>query len=378
MPTAVTMPQLGESVVEGTVTHWYKQPGETVEKLEPLLEIATDKIDTEVPSPVSGVLLGVLVDEGATVDAGVTLAYIGESGESMPSGDANLVVEKLPHAPNPEFDNQSKTRPAGRNFISPVVSRIAVEHAVDLAGVPGTGMKGRITKKDLLRYIEEQGANDQDRPVDPGRANIQTTSVELGAAEADEVLQPLTTMRRAIAEHMTKSVRSSPHVTTVHEVDMTAVVQHREANKGSLTDKGINLTYTPYFVTATIAGLKMVPEMNGRFTEQGVVINRRIHIGVAVAIADGLVVPVIRDADERNLAGLARSINNVTAQARASELTADQLQGGTFTLTNHGTGGSLLATPIINQPQVAILGHRDHCQAASRAQSSGIIATQRR
>jgi 2-oxoglutarate dehydrogenase E2 component (dihydrolipoamide succinyltransferase) len=163
-------------------------------------------------------------------------------------------------------------------------------------------------------------------------------------------------MRRAIAEHMTRSVQTSPHVTAVHEVDMTAVVRHREANKDELAAKGISLTYTPYFVMAAIAGLRAVPEMNARFTQQGIVIHRRIHIGVATAVEDGLVVPVIRDADERNLAGLARVVNDLTAQARNGALTADQLLGGTFTLTNHGVGGSILATPIINQPQAAILG----------------------
>ena len=371
MPTAVIMPQLGESVVEGTVNRWLKAEGETVDKLEPLLEIATDKIDTEVPAPIGGVLLTVLVAEGRTVDAGTVLAYIGEAGETGdPSADkdqtqadasAPEVSPKADPAPAPK--KPETAQPADRSFISPVVARLAAEHNVKLGDVRGTGMNGRITKKDVLKHLEDQRAKIEERNADDVSAGADSSIFDLGSsvsssasASPDETLHPLTTMRRAIARHMVLSKRTSPHVTSVFEVDMTAVVRHREACKAELVQKGIRLTFTPYFVAAAAAGLKVVPEMNARFTDEGLWINRRIHIGVAVAVDNGLTVPVLRDADEMKLEGLARAINGLVEQARTNQLSPDQMQGGTFTITNHGTGGSLIGTPIINQPQAGILG----------------------
>ncbi len=364
MPTAVIMPQLGESVVEGTVNRWLKAVGETVDKLEPLLEIATDKIDTEVPAPANGVLLTVLVNEGQTVEAGSVLAYIVGPGELIEDGvdtDSGTVertsrgVLSDPHLASPF----GQSRPTGRSFISPVVARLAAEQAVDLADVDGTGLNGRITKKDVLRFIEEGRTTIEDQGSAAVRADVSSSSFDSSSSPLpsdDEVLQPLTTMRRAIAEHMVQSKRTSPHVTTVFEVDMTVVVRHREAWKGKLSKKGIKLTYTPYFVAAAAVGLRAVPELNSRFTDAGILINRRIHIGVAAAVEQGSVVPVLRDADEMNLQGLARAVNRLTDQARANQLSPDQLTGGTFTITNHGTSGSLIGTPIINQPQAGILG----------------------
>lgn len=351
MATVVRMPQMGESVVEGTILRWLKQPGETVARNEPLLTISTDKIDTELPAPADGVLLEVAAPEGATVRAGAVIATIGAPGESVaappaaptpPSAGQTQVEPAVVTAPAPT------ERPAGRAFISPVVARMSAEHGIDLAQITGTGMGGRITRKDLEAYLATVK-----REVAEGAAEVAPAPVAL---DADDVLQPLTPMRRAIAQHMVLSKRTSPHVTTICEVDMTNVVRHRETNKRTYTRNGATLTYTAYFIAAAVAGLRAVPMANSRFTDAGIVIHQRMHVGVAVALPDGLLVPVIRNADELSLAGIARALNDLVNRARDGLLKPDEIQGGTFTITNHGTGGSLVATPIINQPQSGILG----------------------
>lgn len=353
MPTPVKMPQLGETVFEGTVARWLKQPGETVERQEPLLDITTDKIDTEVPAPAAGILLKVLAAEGTTVQVGSIIAYIGDQGEEndiqVPPQEAG---ETLEIAQSPEeasshpassapTDAAPAPRPEGRAFVSPVVARISAEHNIDLADVQGSGRQGRVTKKDLLAFID---------------ARNRKPSAAHPAAGEDEILQPLSNMRRMIAEHMSRSVRASPHVVTIFEADMTAVVRHRAARKAALAQKGIGLSFTPYFVAAVAAALRDNPTVNSRWTDAGLMLSRRIHVGIAAAVPDGLVVPVIRDADELNLLGLARAVNDLAERARRGELSPDEVRGGTFTVTNHGTSGSLLGTPIINQPQAAILG----------------------
>jgi 2-oxoglutarate dehydrogenase E2 component (dihydrolipoamide succinyltransferase) len=262
----------------------------------------------------------------------------------------------------------SVVRPQGRAFISPVVARIAAEHDIDLDQVSGSGLHGRITKKDIWAFVEEEsGKGDQlsvisdqlsverEQPSTPQSPNRPIPQSPIPDPQSP-IPNPLSTMRSAIAEHMTRSVRNAPHVATIHEVDMTAVVRHREDHKAAFAARGIRLTLTPYFVAAVAEALRAVPEANSRFSEDGLILNRRIHIGVAVALDDGLLVPVIRDADERNLAGLARAVNDLAERARRGQLTPDELAGGTFTITNHGTGGSLLATPIINDGQAGILG----------------------
>ncbi len=362
MSTPVKMPQLGESVVEGTVARWLKAPGDAVAKHEPLLEISTDKIDTEVPAPADGVLLEILVPEGTTVAAGALLATIGAAVEHAATPPVHTPPRPATPSPTPPGERvvkeaapsaaQPVERPGGRAFISPVVARMSAEHGIDLAQVEGTGMGGRITKKDLEAFLAA-GA----RPAEPERAPAAPhRPPAVSAAAEDDVLQPLTTMRRAIAQHMVQSKHTSPHVTTIMEADMTAVVRHREANKRTLTRDGETLTYTPYFVAAIVAGLRAVPEANSRFSDDGILVLGRIHVGIAVAVDGGLFVPVIRHADELSLAGLARAVNDLARRARAGQLQPDEIQGGTFTLTNHGTGGSLIGTPIINQPQSGILG----------------------
>jgi 2-oxoisovalerate dehydrogenase E2 component (dihydrolipoyl transacylase) len=404
MSTIVRMPQLGESVVEGTVARWLKAPGDPVAKNQPLLEISTDKIDTEVPAPTEGLLLEIRVAEGTTVKAGAVLATIGSEAEyaalppdppaNVQPGPPAMKIAVESHAPVATAVTESAgaagsqapvdesgfatrdragERPHGRSFVSPVVARMAAEHQLDLSQIPGTGLGGRITKKDVSAYLQRhdeelagQGTDAEPAAQRPGGLSVEdplrATEQDEDAEEADallspdEVLTPLTAMRRAIAQHMVMSKRTSPHVTTIFEVDMTAVIRHRDAHKRSFAAKGVTLTYTPYFIAAIVAGLRAVPEANSRFTDAGIAVNKRTHIGIAVALAHGLLVPVLRDADEKNLQGLARQTNELVARARSNSLRPEEVQGGTFTLTNHGTGGSLLAMPIINQPQTGILG----------------------
>lgn len=384
MPVPVTMPKLGETVVDGTVARWRKQPGDQVEKLEPLLDISTDKIDTEVPAPATGTLLEIVVAEGETVDAGTVLGYIGErdstadrgpqteaEAETTRDGGRRSAVGGQSEDTNPQNEEDAAAKPRGRAFISPVVARIAEEHALDLGQIEGTGLHGRITKKDVLAHIGDQGSGtgdwgqgSEDKREVTAAPIAQSPNPQSPIPEPrspvpspqSPITTPLSSMRRAIAEHMTRSMRNAPHVATIHEVDMTAVVHHRQDHKAAFAERGIRLTFTPYFVAAVAGALRAVPEANSRFSEDGLILNQRIHIGVAVAMDDGLLVPVIRDADERNLAGLARAVNDLAERARRGQLNPDELTGGTFTLTNHGTAGSLLATPIINEGQAGILG----------------------
>ncbi|MCS6881522.1 MAG: dihydrolipoamide acetyltransferase family protein [Oscillochloridaceae bacterium] len=385
----IKMPQLGESVTEGTIGRWLKRPGETVAKYEPLLEVITDKVDTEVPAPETGTLLEILVGEGETVRVGTVIARIGTPEEAaglvqpaVPAEQPAPVTAPAPAAaPRPTVAPSTADGTARSGFISPVVARLVAEHGLDLARIPGTGQGGRVTKQDVLRYLEARQAEAPvaapPAPVAPAAPAPQVVApppapspvvpqvvapppapppVAATPLPEDVELVPLTPMRRSIAEHMERSVRTAPHVTTVMEADLSRVAAHREANKAAFERQGVRLTFTPYFVQAAVAGLRQTPVMNGRFTEAGIMLNRRIHIGVAVALDEGLLVPVIRDADEKNLLGLARIINDLAERARTRRLTPDETQGGTFTITNHGVSGSLFATPIINQPQAAILG----------------------
>jgi 2-oxoglutarate dehydrogenase E2 component (dihydrolipoamide succinyltransferase) len=367
------MPQLGESVVEGTISKWLKSKGEQIEEFEPLLEINTDKVDSEIPSPASGILLDILVEEGMTVTAGTLLAWIGEVGKApldietrMPEA---ITSESTPQALTIEQNQTALQQPESdrnqnRGFISPVVARIAAEQGVDLAQVKGTGQAGRITKKDILGYIEtRQAAFVSPAPIpSPDRAQPQVTAqVADRTAESKEILAGeillLNPVRRAIADHMVLSKRTSPHVTTVMEADLNRIVAHRQANKDAFARDGINLTFTAYFVAATVSALKAFPIVNSTWKDEGILIQREINIGMATSLGEsGLIVPVIKNADGFSLLGLARVVNDLAQRARARQLKPDEVKGGTFTITNHGTSGSLFATPIINQPQCGILG----------------------
>jgi 2-oxoglutarate dehydrogenase dihydrolipoamide succinyltransferase (E2 component) len=379
MSIEVLMPQLGESVVEGTITKWLKSKGERVEEYEPLLEINTDKVDSEIPSPSSGILLDILIPEGETIQAGTVLALIGGEGEKIPQAGHGEPKEKTeaetaatsqpvkapPTRPTSVASLPGDKQPVpGRDhelgFISPVVAKIASENNINLYEVPGTGQGGRITKKDIITYLEKRPPAPAEKIETSARPRVSAPPVPPvstePSAQAGEVL-PLNPVRRAIAEHMVLSKHTSPHVTTVMEVDLSRVVNHRQANKEQFAHDGVNLTFTAYFVTASIAALKTHPIVNSSWSEGGILVHRDIHIGMATSLGEaGLIVPVIKNADSYSLLGLARVINDLSQRARNRQLKPDEVKGGTFTITNHGTSGSLFATPIINQPQCAILG----------------------
>lgn len=429
MPTKVIMPQLGESVVEGTVSRWLKHEGETVDQYEPLLEVSTDKVDTEVPAPSAGVLLQILVAEGQTVERGAVLALIGALDEQTNGEATGGEPSSAPRA-IPVEQGQAASNGNGEytGHVTPVVARMAAEHHLDLSQIPGTGRDGRVTKKDVEAYLKnphpptpsplhregeqeavetevppwerpgsgdlfkptvEYGEKKSSNPHPPAPSPLRsegeksaapgnlsngdvgrTRTVEVMAQKAAErphpvepvpagtpgELTPLTSMRRAIAEHMVRSKHTSPHVTTVFELDMTAPLKHREANKAAFAKQGVNLTLTAYFAAAAVAALRANPYLNAQWTDEGIYLHHAIHLGMAVALGEGLIVPVIKNAGDLNLIGLARAVNDLSARARSKALKPEEVQGGTFTITNHGVSGSLLATPIINQPQVGILG----------------------
>lgn len=381
MAEKVIMPQLGESVVEGTVARWLVKEGDLVKELDLLLEISTDKVATEIPSSVSGVVLKILVPEGTTVNAGTTLAWVGQPGEMIPDTDqtkvatASVSVQLQPTAI--EAPTQM-VEVAGRDlgFISPVVARIAAEYKVDLSRVKGSGEGGRITKKDVLAYTEANkqappeaqawetpGEGDLFRPTEmvvtarQPQATVPLPSTPAADMADGDTLVPLSVVRKAIADHMVLSKASAPHVTTVMEADLQCVVAHREANKPLYAKDGANLTYTAYFVAAAVAALKAYPLVNSSWSDQGVLIHQAINIGVAVSLgADGLIVPVLKNTDQLSLLGIARAVNDLAGRARSRHLKPNEVKDGTFSITNHGISRSLFATPIINQPQVAILG----------------------
>ncbi len=370
MATKVVMPALGESVEEATITRWLKAEGDPVEEYEPLVEVNTDKVDTEIPSPASGVVLRILVAEEATIQTGAALAWIGQPGESMTEmeqADAETPQEPVPadgpvKLTHPAADPGGEMRPGrhdGLGFISPVVARMASEHKLDLAVVPGTGKGGRITKRDVLAYLERRSTAipqaGEKMPAEPVAADSRSPDVQHAARPGDVL--PLSTIRRSIAEHMVRSKHTSPHVTTVMEADMSAVVAHRAANSEDFARSGAKLTYTPYLIAAIVAACKAFPIVNSSWHENGVALHQEINVGMATALEqDGLIVPVIHQADSLSLLGLARIVNDLASRARGRQLKPDEVQGGTITLTNHGTSGSLFATPIINQPQCAIVG----------------------
>ncbi len=437
--TEVVMPQMGVSVSEGTVTRWLKQVGDTVALDEPLLEISTDKVDTEVPSPGEGIVSQILVEEGVTVDVGTVLAVIGTADAAPITADATTAPtpapEGLPEPAEPvSAEPRSEERPApptlgpqvqpvgtgnGRAFVSPVVARIAAEHGVDPSRVPGTGTGGRVTKKDILAFIES-GAGAAAEPVAPEPVAVEPVAAEpvppqqvvpepavlepepVAAATAPpthaeptpapapapvaapatpppprpasrpepaivgeatllpgETVEPMTAMRRGVMEHMRRSLDTSAHVTSAIEVDMSKVVAIRERLKAEYqTSYGVNPTYLAFVARATVDTLKDYPWVNAEIRGESIVTRQFVNLGIAVALADGkgLIVPVIRHAEGLNLLGMARQIADLAERARTKKLLPDDVQGGTFTITNPGGFGTFHGTPIISQPQVGILG----------------------
>jgi pyruvate/2-oxoglutarate dehydrogenase complex dihydrolipoamide acyltransferase (E2) component len=314
------------------------------------------------------VILEILVPEGTIVQAGAPLAWIGASGETAPGVTQPAEATDSSTVPVAEMPAQEPASSAilpsaGQDhklgFISPVVARIAREHNLDLHQVQGTGQGGRITKQDVLKYLDQRPAKESQPATAPAVASIPPVPPAFTpppAALPGEVL-PLNNVRKAIAEHMVFSKRTSPHVTTVMEADLSQIIAHRNVNKERFARDGVNLTFTAYFVAATVAALKAYPIVNSSWSDAGIVLHRGIHVGMAASLGDeGLIVPVIKNADSLSLLGLARTINDLASRARGHQLKPDEVRGGTFTITNHGISGSLFASPIINQPQCAILG----------------------
>jgi len=353
MATKVLVPLLGEGIEEVTVTKWLKREGDSVNELEPLLEVNTDKVDTEIPAPASGTILKILAEEGVPAKVGAVLALIGKPGESVDSDGADG-VQSLQTLDNKveNLQRQETLTPARANreigFISPVVAKIAAEHGVNLQQVQGTGLNGRITKNDVLSFVESG------KPVIPTTRPTPHLTPETGA---HDTLLKHTAIRKQIAEHMVMSKHTSPHVLTVMEADMSRVAKHRSANKEVFARDGINLTFTAYFMLAIVAGLKTYPNVNSSWTDQGILVHKDINLGMATSLGEeGLIVPVIKGGDNLSLLAMARTVNDLANRARSKKLQPDDVKGGTFTLTNHGISGSLFAFPVINQPQCGILG----------------------
>ncbi|MBV8072166.1 MAG: 2-oxo acid dehydrogenase subunit E2 [Acidobacteriaceae bacterium] len=432
----VVMPQMGESIVEGTLTRWLKKPGDKVERDEPLFEISTDKVDTEIPSPAAGVLSEIVVQEGSTVAINSVVARIGENGaggqtaapaqaaapaappaQQQPSatittpptvgvGPSAAAPEartysapassaaqqprthepaatsagpypveppaaapqqgqtQAPPAPVSQADGQEEQGP-----LSPLVRKMAREYNIDLSQVRGTGAGGRVTKHDVEAYMSSQAARTYAAPAAavPVSAAVQgpQTAAQQAPAPAPMPLaesakvrtEPMSVMRQKIAEHMVMSKRTSAHVTTVHRVDMTTVAKLRERSKKEFQERnGFSLTFLPFVTAAAAEALRAFPIFNASIDGKNIVYYRDINIGIAVALEAGLIVPVIRNADEKNVAGLQRAIVDLATRARSRQLKPDEVQGGTFSITNFGSFGSIFATPVINQPQVGILG----------------------
>jgi 2-oxoglutarate dehydrogenase E2 component (dihydrolipoamide succinyltransferase) len=353
--TDVVMPQMGESIFEGTITKWIKNVGEQVTRDEPLFEISTDKVDAEIPAPASGVLLAIKAETGTTVQVNSVVAVIGAAG-AVPA-TAAAPVPAAPVSAPPVPAPVSQQAPGEEVRSSPLVRKLASEHNVDLRLVTGSGSGGRITKDDILAFVERANT----APV-----AVPATSAPVAAAPAPAVptsfagtpgkVEPMSVMRKKIAEHMIASRRTSAHVHTVFDVDMTRIVRLREKNKNRFQEStGLKLTYTPFFIRAVAQGLRAWPIMNASVEGDNIHYKRDVNIGIAVALDWGLLVPVIQHADELSFVGLQRALNDLGERARSKKLKPDEVSGGTFTITNPGIFGASFGLPIINQPQVAIL-----------------------
>jgi pyruvate dehydrogenase E2 component (dihydrolipoamide acetyltransferase) len=417
--TDVVMPQMGESIVEGTLTKWLKKPGDHVDRDEPLFEISTDKVDTEIPSPAAGTLAEVLVEEGKTVGINTVVARIddGAGNGARPAAAAKPaaapppppppppdapVQAKAPPAPPPpapaapveaqapapppppaapvqakapapppprqavvpvaESEPAEPAEPAGSaepaGPLSPLVRKMAREHNIDLSRIKGTGAGGRVTKQDVEAYLAQQQTASAAAPAAAPPSRTAAAYTPPAASSPGKVrIEPMSAMRARIAEHMVMSKRTSAHVTTVHKVDMTKVAKIRERQKADFQARyGFSLTYLPFVVRATVEALRAFPIVNASIEGNNIIYHNEINIGIAVALENGLIVPVIRNADEKNVLGLQRTIVDLAARARSRQLKPDEVQGGTFSISNFGGYGSIIATPVINQPQVAILG----------------------
>ena len=428
MSTEVVMPQMGESIAEGTITKWLKKVGDKVERDEPLFEISTDKVDAEIPSPAAGTLTEVRFNEGDTVEINTVVAVLdgaagGAAKDAAPTTEDAVAKTETPAQPQPEPSPEpttatlapaqattaetpapasqqadgskaaappqpeasTGTKPAQpqsvppaaasaakengggaaataedlrRTKSSPLVRKIAHEHGVDIASLEGTGLSGRVTKNDILSFIESGVSAPSSTAATPAvsKASIAAAPPALKPAEGDRI-EPMTVMRKKIAEHMVSSRRTSAHVTTVYEIDMTAIAKIRDKNKDSFFERtATKLTFMPFIFQAVNAGLRQFPIFNAQVSGDQIIYKRDINLGMAVALDWGLIVPVIKRADDLSISGLARAANDLADRARTKQLKPDEVGGGTFTITNPGVFGGLFGTPIINQPQLAILG----------------------
>ncbi|HHT9112775.1 MAG: 2-oxo acid dehydrogenase subunit E2 [Planctomycetes bacterium] len=347
MSIDVIMPQMGESVVEGTILKWLVHEGDRVEKEQPIVAISTDKIDTEVPSPVTGIVKKILYPEGKTLPVQTVIAQIEvvEAKEAVsdigrtPTLETAKKIETIKAVPEAAKIEEEEKR------YSPLVRRLAKEYNINLEQVKGTGEGGRVTKKDIMDYAASK----------PGISAPLTAEAEKKVLER-ETLVPVNPKRKITADRMVLSKRTAAHVTTVFEVDMTKIVRYRELNKDAMKREGIHLTYLPFITLAAARALKEHPILNASWTDKGIVQKNYINIGIAVSLEDGLIVPVIKDADKKDLLQLSKDIQDIAARARNKKLNLEDVQGGTFTITNYGLNGSLFGTPVILLPQVAILG----------------------
>ena len=376
MANEVLMPQMGESIAEGTIVRWIKKVGDSVDRDEPLFEISTDKVDAEIPSPAAGVLTEILAAEGTTVAVNSVVARIGGGSGAAASAPAAAApapaaqpspapaAAKPAAAPAQAAENVTSLDDRRRTKSSPLVRKIAAENEVDLTQVTGTGVSGRVTKNDILEFIQNPkpqaapAAKPSSAPAAaPAAAPAPAPQPRVQFAQGANVqIEPLSVMRKKIAQHMVYSKQTSAHVQTVFEIDFTNVDKLRRKHKDAYAERGVKLTFMPFIVQAVIAGLREFPILNASMDETNVIYHRDVNIGIAVALDWGLIVPVLKRADEMNILGMSRAINDLGDRARSKKLAPDDVQGGTFTITNPGVFGGLFGLPIINQPQVAILG----------------------
>ena len=398
----VPMPQMGESIAEGTVSVWLKKVGDAVERDEPIMEISTDKVDAEIPSPAAGTLAEIVVEEGATVEVGTVVAFIeteaGAAAQPSPAEPAAPDAEATTSMPEaavgqPEVPSRtpapavsgvagvgpSENGPAGleerlRTRSSPLVRRIAAEHGVNIAALQGSGRLGRVTKEDILDYLEQQEqapaapAAAPQRQGTPSRRPATPTegfpweefhthvAHPTVAAGANDRVEPMSRITALTAEHMVLSRRISPHVHSYFEIDYSRIDQVRARNRATWEQQGVKITYTHFIAKVIATALGEMPKLNASISGTEVIYRTNINLGIAVALENGLIVPVVRNADDLSLVGLARRINDVATRARTKKLSPEEVQGGTFTITNPGIFGTTIGFPIINQPQVAILG----------------------
>jgi len=366
MPTDIVMPQMGESIFEGTITKWLKKPGDKVQRDEPLFEISTDKVDAEIPAPSSGILQDIKVAEGSTVQVNTVVGTIASDGEG-----AGAPAKAAPAQPAPETKQAAPARPAApaapapqqatreedeHARSSPLVRKIAREHNVDLGQVSGTGLGGRITKQDIMAFLERSAAPAAPPVVAPAPPTRAPAAVPAPASIPGDLV-PMTQMRKIIAQRMIESRRTSAHVHAMFEVDITRIVQLRNKTKAAFEQRhGARLTFMPFFVRAAIIALQQFPIVNASMEGDNIHYHRSINVGIAVALDWGLIVPVLKNAGELNFLGLQRGISDLGERARTKKLKPEEVEGSTFTVTNPGQFGAVFGLPIINQPNSAIMG----------------------